>query len=314
MGERLSGAGSPLTFIVMLNWNQAGLTLACLDSLAEVTYPNFRIVLVDNGSTDGSVPRIRARYPELHIIENGENLGFSPANNLGIEHALAKGAEYVLLLNNDTVVAPDFLEPLIETAESSPDVGVVSPKIYYLDEPQRIWYGGGYIDWKTGLTAHLRVGQVDSDEPDQAIQEVSFVSGCAMCVKRAVLETVGLMDGRFFLYYEDTDWCARINHAGFRCLYVPHSKIWHKVSASTGAASPQTAYYIARNEVLFLQKNSPGLRKLWLPWRAIARQILTLLRYSLLPQYQSLKRNRGAMIVGLRDALTRRFGKLTIQL
>lgn len=314
MGQGTSSARLPLTYIILLNWNQGDLTLACLDSLAKISYANTRIMLVDNGSTDDSLDRIRAQFPGIEIIENRENLGYSPANNRGIEQALAHGAEYVLLLNNDTVVAPDFLEPLIETAESSPDIGVVSSKIYYFDEPKRIWYGGGYIDWKTGLTAHLQVGKIDPDEQDIEIEEVSFVSACAMCIRRSVLETVGLLDERFFIYYDDTDWCARITRAGFRCIYVPQSKIWHKVSALMGATSPKTAYYVARNEILFLKKNSPGFRKFWLPWRAIGRQVLTIIRYSLQSQDQSLKCNRAAILVGMRDALRGRFGKLSIQL
>jgi GT2 family glycosyltransferase len=313
MDERTRGDGCSLVYIILLNWNQGELTLACLDSLAECSYPNIRIVLVDNGSTDDSLARIREKYPELEIIENGENLGYSPANNHGIEHALAHGAEHVLLLNNDTVVAADFLEPLVETAESSPHIGVVSPKIYYFDEPEQIWYGGGYIDWKTGLTAHRRVGQTDKQQ-DMAIEDVNFVSACAMFVKREVLESVGFLDERFFIYYDDTDWCARITQAGYRCLYVPQSRIWHKVSSVMGVASPLTAYYMARNEILFIQNNTHGFRKFWLTGRAIARQVLTLWRYSIQSNHESLKLNRAAILVGLRHALTRHFGKLTNQL
>jgi GT2 family glycosyltransferase len=326
MTKETRGEGYPPIYIVLLNWNQADLTLDCLDSLAETSYPNTKIVLVDNGSTDDSLVRIREAYPEVEIIENGENLGYSPANNRGIEHALKLGAEYILLLNNDTVVAPDFLEPLVEVAESSPLIGVVSSKIYYFDEPERIWYGGGYIDWKTGLTAHMRVGQVDgqndgrrgdsldSHEQEMAIEDVNFVSACALFIKREVLESVGLLDERYFIYYDDTDWCARVIQAGFRCVYAPQSKIWHKVSAAMGAASPRTAYYMARNEILFLQKNSPGFRKFWLPERAIARQALNILRYSFLPGYRSMKGNRTAIAVGVLDALRKRFGKLADQL
>lgn len=313
MDEPICGAGSPLTFIILLNWNQADLTIACLDSLAEISYPNARIVLVDNGSTDDSLARTRTQYRDVQIIENGENLGFSAANNRGIEFALAQGAEYVLLLNNDTVVSPDFLEPLIEIAEGSLDIGVVTPKIYYFDEPHRIWYGGGSIDWDTGQASHLQVGQIDLNEHSEAIQEVNFVSACAMCIKRSVLEKVGLLDGRFFIYYDETDWCARITRAGFRCLYVPQSKIWHKVSALMGVASPLTAYYMARNEILFLQKNSQGFRRFLLLGRAFRDHIHTILAYSFLPKNRSLRRNRNAILAGLRDALTGRYGKLTLK-
>lgn len=306
----MGDTGWPVVYIIILNWNQADLTLACLDSLADITYPTPRIILVDNGSNDDSIFRVRSRYPDVQIIENGENLGYSLANNRGIEHALLQGAEYILLLNNDTVVARDFLEPLIEVAESRPDIGVVSPKIYYFDQPERIWYAGGYIDWKTGLTAHFRAGQFDTDTQDAAVQEVNFVSGCAMCVRRNVVEMVGLMDTRFFAYYEDTDWCARITRSGFRCMYVPQSRIWHKVSASTGEASPQLAYYLARNELLFIKNNAQGFKKFWLLVRALGRQSLTILRYTLLPRYRSLRRNRRPILDGVKDALAGRFGMM----
>lgn len=310
----MSDTGWPVVYIIILNWNQADLTLACLASLVDTTYPNTRIILVDNGSTDDSLTRIRTHYPDLQIIENGENLGYSPANNRGIEYAMAQGADFVLLLNNDTIVAADFLEPLIEVAKSHPDIGVVSPKIYYFDQPERIWYAGGYIDWKTGLTAHFRTGQIDADEQDSAAQEVNFVSGCAMCVRRSVVEKVGLLDTRFFVYYEDTDWCARITRAGYRCMYVPQSRIWHKVSASIGDASPKSAYYLARNEILFLRNNTQGFNKFWLLGRAFGRQMLTILRYTLLAKNLGLRRNRRAILAGIKDALAGRFGQLTVQL
>jgi hypothetical protein len=310
MVEENSGAGWPLTYIILLNWNQADLTIACLDSLAEISYPNARTILVDNGSTDGSLATIREQYPDMQVIKNGENLGFSAANNRGIERALAQGAEYVLLLNNDTVVAPDFLEYLIREAESDSGIGVVAPKIYYYDEPNTIWYGGGYIDWKSGQTRHLHVGQIDSNEQEEVVQEVNFVSACAMCIKRIVLESVGLLDARFFIYFDETDWCARLVRSGFRCEYIPQSKIWHKVSSLMGVASPQTAYYMTRNEILFLSKNSQGPKKFFLLWRAYRDHTRTILAYSLLPKNRGLKRHRNAIIAGLRDALVGRYGRL----
>lgn len=312
MAEEKGGAGWPLTYIILLNWNQADLTLACLDSLQVISYPNARTVLVDNGSKDDSLVRIRVQYPAVEVIENGENLGFSAANNRGIEYALAQGAEYVLLLNNDTVVAPDFLEPLILTEEGSPDIGVVTPKIYYFDSPDRIWAAGAHIDWKTGKTYCLQVNQTDSKELSQSNQNVNFVTACAMCVKREVLEKVGLLDPRFFIYYDETDWCARITRAGFQCVYVPQSKIWHKVSAAMGASSPRSTYYMTRNEILFLKKNSQGFKKILLFSRVFFDHTRTVVAYTIRTEKRGLWRNRNATLLGVRDALSGRFGKVDI--
>lgn len=304
----------PLTFIIMLNWDQVDLTIACLESLAVISYPNARIVLVDNGSKDDSVFRIKRQFPQVYIIQNEENLGFSEGNNQGIEYALAQGAEYVLLLNNDTVVAPDFLEPLIHTAECSPEIGVVSPIILYFDETNRIYYGGGHIDWKTGKVTQRQAEKINTDDLDEIVKEVNFVNACAMCVKRNVLAKVGPLDERFFIYYDETDWCARITRAGFRCMYVPKSKIWHKVSASMGVASPRSVYYMTRNELLFLHKNSQGVRRFLLLGRVFSDHLRTILAYSILPKNRGLRRNRNAILAGIRDALAGRYGKLSLKL
>ncbi len=302
----------PLTFIIMLNWNQADLTIACLESLAEISYPNVRIVLVDNGSKDDSVFRIKKQFPQVYIIQNEENLGFSEANNQGIEYALAQGAEYVLLLNNDTVVAPDFLNYLIWSAESDPGIGVVTPKIYYFDSPDRIWCAGAHIDWKTGETYRLKAEQVDLDQSGQLNQTVNFVSACAMCVKREVLETVGFLDPRFFIYYDETDWCVRITCAGFQCVYVPQSKIWHKISAAMGVSSPKTTYYMTRNQILFITKNMHGFNRLHLLTKVLVRHARTVLAYTIKTEKRGLLRNRNSILLGIKDGLLGRFGKAEI--
>jgi GT2 family glycosyltransferase len=302
----------PLVYVILINWNQPDLTIACIDSLNTISYSNARILLLDNGSQDESVVRIRTCFPDVLIIENHENLGFSGANNIGIEFALAQGADYVLLLNNDTIVAPDFLDHLIQFAESEPDIGVVTPKIYYMDSPQTIWCAGGYIDWETCETYRLKAEQYDFDIAETATQTVNFVSGCAMCIKREVLETIGFLDPLFFLCYEDTDLSTRIINAGFRCVYVPQSKIWHKVSAAIGVSSPKTIYYMTRNEILFILKNTTGLIRAFIFVKVFAKHCRTLLSYSLKKDKSRLKNNRKAMLIGIRDGLLGRYGKADV--
>lgn len=305
-----SGVDSPLVAIVILNWNQKQLTLDCLDSLSRVDYPRFRTILVDNGSADGSVEAIRAGYPGVAIIENGENLGFSEANNIGMRRALADGADYVLLLNNDTVVDPGFLSELIEVAERDPSIGVVTPKIYYFDEPHRIWCAGAHINWRTGESSRLRAEEMDDASSPADAKEVNFVSACAMCVKRSVLEEVGLIDPRFFIYYDEADWCARITSAGYRCVYVPDGKIWHKVSAAMGTASPATSYYMTRNGLLFLSKHFRGMARIRVLGRTVFDNLRTVVAYSLKKRYRSLRHVRDGILFGLRDACIGRFGKM----
>src|SRR5262245_37473647 len=152
----------PHVAIILLNWNQPEYTLACLRSLGQLEYPNVTVTVVDNGSTDGSPALIRARYPDVTLIENGRNLGFAAGNNVGIDLAMRDGADYVMLLNNDTEVAPDMVDDLIAVAESDSSIGIVGPKILYYDLPDTIWSAGGTID-AYGMPGHVGADQPDDD-------------------------------------------------------------------------------------------------------------------------------------------------------
>src|SRR3990170_4180108 len=176
----------PNVVFVILNWNQGEITAECLESLQALTYPNYGVVVVDNGSTDGSQKIISSRFPNITLIENGINLGFSEGNNVGIKYALLQCADYVLLLNNDTVVSPDFLNELVEVAESDPRIGVTTPKIYYFGG-KCIWCAGAHIDWRSGKTFRLRAEEIDGLMEEEIPCEVNFVSACCMLVKRCVL-------------------------------------------------------------------------------------------------------------------------------
>ncbi len=309
--EMSASKSYPLVYIIILNWNQLELTLDCLESLGKIDYPRYEVILVDNGSIDDSVTAIRQRYPHLEIIENGDNLGFTEANNIGIRRALAQDADYVLLLNNDTVVHPAFVSALVSTAEADPSIGMVGSKMYYYDLPQTIWCAGNAINWSNGQVIRLQAGEVDENSGCvEAPRQVDFITACSLAIKRSLLDDVGLMDGNFFIYYSETDWCVRAARRGYRIVYVPGSKIWHKVSAAMGTSSPATDYYMTRDAWLFYWKNMAGVARLRLVGLSLLQNFRTILAYALLPKNQHLRRNSTARLLALRDALGGRWGKM----
>lgn len=245
---------SPLVYIILLNYNGYKDTIECLESLEKITYKNYRIVVVDNASIDGSEKIIKNKFPEHIFIQAGSNLGFSGGNNVGIKYALQQGTDYVLLLNNDTIVEPDFLEPLVEEAEKSDQIGIMGGKINYYYDKNIIWSAGGYISDIKGCGYHYGIKEVDEGQYDEK-REVTFLTGCIQLIKREVLEKVGLYDEDYFLYFEDVDYCYRTIKNNFKLVYVPTSKIYHKISASTGDESSLALYYNHRNRLLFIKKN-----------------------------------------------------------
>lgn len=250
--------------IITVNWNGWQDTLECLDSLTKITYPNYETIVVDNGSTNDSVERLKTKKQELEkknetftLIENKENLGFAGGNNVAIKRALENSADYVLLLNNDTLVSPDFLDKLVETGESNAQYGVLGPKIYYATEKDRIWFGGGYFSWLGG-GRHLEYEKIDSAHVEEETKETDYITGCSVLIKREVLEKIGLLNDDFFIYYEDTEYSLRARKNGWKVIYVPRAHIWHKISRST---KPETNanvfYYHIRNALLLSRLHAP---------------------------------------------------------
>jgi len=301
----------PKVAIIVLTWNQRDLTLDCLASLVELDYPIdwLEIIVVDNGSADGTAQAIRERYPQVTVLENGQNLGFAEGNNVGIRHALQGQAEYISLLNNDTVLDPAMLKELLAVMEADRTVGIVGPKMLYYDQPDTIWCAGNRIDWRTGATSRLQSEQPDSASESEP-QQVDFITACAICLRRQVIEQIGLLDPRFFIYYEETDWCIRARAAGWRILYMPRARLWHKVSAAMGTTSPATEYYMSRNVLLFLHKNGQGVRR----WRSLVlaagRNLLAVAAYTAKPHSGRRLPHRNARLLALRDAVLGRWGKM----
>lgn len=250
-------------FIILVNYNGADDTIECIDSIRKISYTNYEIIVVDNCSTDNSVSVLEKYSQEANFIllKSDVNNGFSAGNNIGIKEALNKSCDFILLLNNDTLVTSDFLEKLISGFNRSDRCGVTISKIYYAKEPELLWYDGGSLSLSTAITKHWHYHQDDSHEFKQP-QQVSFATGCCMCLSRKAIEDVGLLDEDYFLYEEDADYCCRILTAGYEIYYIPDSVIYHKISSSTGESSPLSQYYTVRNKYLLIRKNYRGIHKL----------------------------------------------------
>ncbi len=220
------------TAIIVLSWNGAEDTLACLASLAKVESPEFTTLLVDNGSTDGTVAHVRRAFPQVEILELPKNLGFAGGNNAGFRSLKGRGFDGVIFLNNDTVVDPGFLQPLIDELQK-PWVGIAAPKILYMDDPSRIWFAGGVLEPATGLIEHTGIRQPDGPRFDVP-EPVWYATGCCLAMRCRDFEAVGGFDERFRMYGEDVDLSIKARKRGLVIMYQPASRIWHRVSASSG--------------------------------------------------------------------------------
>jgi GT2 family glycosyltransferase len=224
---------SPRVWIILVNWNGRAVTLDCLASLRRLEHPSFRVLVVDNASDDGSVDAVRSAHPEVEVLQMHSNLRFAGGNNAGMRHALAAGAGRIVLLNNDTTVAPDFLLRMEERLEADPRTGMVAPKIYYHAEPDRIWFAGGAISFWTGTMSHPGIRERDHGQFD-ATRPIDYATGCCVLTTREVIERAGMLDESFFIYGEDADWSMRVRNCGYGIVYEPRAKVWHKVSVSSG--------------------------------------------------------------------------------
>lgn len=226
----MSGRGETI-YVIVVNWNNADDTLRCLQSLSKVNVPRVRVMVVDNGSTDNSVEIIRQRFPQYAILELKENRGFGGGCNAAHRLAMSEGADYVVFLNNDTVVDPGFLEPLIAPLRERTDVAMTVPRIYYMTFPDRIWYAGGEVNLLTGRVAHRGIREHDGDR-FALPAETGYATGCCFTMRAVDYGNAGGFDPAFRMYGEDVDLSLRIRRTGSTILYVPSSKVWHRVSAS----------------------------------------------------------------------------------
>jgi len=221
----------PKVSIIILNWNGLEDTVECLESLKKITYPNYEVIIVDNGSTGDDVRILREQYGDyVHIIANDRNYGFAGGCNIGIRYALDKGTDYALLLNNDVIVDREFLSKLVEAAERDHTIGIVGSKVYYYHHPNRIQFAGVEMIW---LLGHLEeYGEAEDVGQFDDIAERDFVYATSFLIKKAVIDKISLMDTYFFFYFEELEYCTRAKRAGFKVIYVPQSRVWHKAGAS----------------------------------------------------------------------------------
>jgi GT2 family glycosyltransferase len=249
----------PRVSIITINYNQLHHTLALLDSLQHVTYPDVEVIVVDNKSLNDPTQEIKSKYPHVQVIASSTNLGFAGGNNLGIKGSTG---DYILFLNNDTEVEPGFLEPMVDLFEQNPKAGAVSSKILYHSSPNIIQYAGSTcINPMTGRNKGIGYMEKDLGQHDQ-VRETDLAHGCSMMVPKKVIEKVGLMPELFFLYYEEIDWCESIKRSGYKIYYVPGSRVFHKESMSVGKNSTLKTYYMTRNRLLYIRRNSSGLSKM----------------------------------------------------
>ncbi len=268
----------PSVHIVVLNWNGGADTVACLESLRRVVYPRLMTVVVDNGSTDDSVERIAAAFPDVPVLRTGANLGYAGGNNVGIRYCLEHdAADFILLLNNDTVVDPAFVDELVQAAERHPDAGLFAPRIYFEARPTVRWYDGAR--WNPRISDFFHVGYDKEDDGSDEIGATDYASGCALFVRRDVLQRVGELDERYFLLFEEVDLCYRARRAGFGCVVVPRAKVWHKVSAAMGAFdAPLSSYFHTRNRLLFGERHLPPAERRRLFVRVICETLFPRVR------------------------------------
>lgn len=260
-GKLISGKKMlPSLFAVVVNWNLKQDTINCVESCVGAGKVLKQIIVVDNGSTDGSVSALRARFgPSLTLIECQENLGFARGNNLGIQYALDHGANWVLLLNNDAYVAPTFLSEMENSVKRDEGLSIIAPVILYHDFPERIWYFGDRLIPGLLATYSLYRGQFYHAQFPPLVS-VDFVNGCGMLVKSEVFKRIGFFDTAYFMYGEEVDFCWRARTMGFRLAVATQAKMWHKISASSNRDRPASRYLRIRNQIRFYRTYSRGFQ------------------------------------------------------
>ena len=255
----------PKVSIIILNWNGLEDTIECLESLEKVTYPNFKVVVVDNGSKGDDVQVLKEKFGHyIHLVCNDKNYGFAGGSNIGIRYALDKlNPGYLLLLNNDTVVDPGFLTQMIKVAEADLTIGIAGVKVYSYDSAQWLQSVWGKINFWKGhaevipsvISGRIRSREIDQGQYDQ-IKEVDWVTGCCFLLKKDAIEKVGLFDEGYFSFWEELDYCLRAKKAGYKTVFIPKGKVWHKLLRSAEKVPGLAEYYSVRNRFRFMRKHA----------------------------------------------------------
>lgn len=297
----------PLVISVVLNTNRRDDTLECIDSLLNNSYPNQKIIVLDNHSTDGSIPAIREAHPDVQIIRLETNLGYAGNNNVGIRAAIEQGAKWVFVLNEDIILARDCIGQLVEVGEQDRQTGILGPLIYHHDEPQVIQSAGGLLG-KYWQSIHIGKNEFDRGQYNR-LRAVEWVSGCAILVRRTAIEQAGMLDQDYFIYWEETEWCIRIGRAGWKILSVPQAHVWHKGVQRNYQPKPSFTYYGTRNHLLTLAKHKAPLNARIFTWMQILR---TFVAWSILPKWRNKREHRKALWAGVMDHFRCRYGPMPV--
>jgi GT2 family glycosyltransferase len=247
----------PSVAVIVLNWNGTADTMECLSSVVRADYPRCEIIVVDNGSSPSPADRIRTDFPSVTYVATPQNLGYAGGNNIGIRYALEHEHDYAFVLNNDTVVAPDFLTAAVRVAGSDARIAAVGGKVLLYDDPGTVWVTYGRLTFRKGLVHLIGYLQRDDGRFEQR-RDVQWVPGVAMLLRGTAIQQIGLFDETFFAYHEDVDWCTRARRGGWRVVYTPDVRVLHKAHRSSGGSGFVTPrqYLAGRNMVLFVRKHA----------------------------------------------------------
>lgn len=282
---------NPKVFIIILHYGNPKNTEECLKSLENLEYDNFDTIVIDN---------------------NKDNRGFAGGNNIGIKQAMEKGADYILLLNNDTVVEKDFLKKLVETGKKDEKIGILGPVIYEYPSTSsgqdKIHFAGGKINWLYTKGMHIsEMAKLSfGGEKLSSAISVDYITGACLLIKREVIEKIGLMPEEYFLYCEDVEWCLKARRTGYKCAVVPAAKIWHKVSSSAQAESFSYIYYHTRNGLLLAKRNAPIFIKILAYKWSFLMFVKQIIKLAIFPKK---KKWAKAIMLGIEDFYKRKFGK-----
>lgn len=250
----------PLVYILILNYKGYSNTCECVDSLLRVQYSNYRLLVIDNDSRDGSEERLREKYPYVEIIQTHSNLGFAGGSNIGINYALDRNAEYIGILNNDIIVEENFLNVLVSTMESDREIGIIGPTVCDFFNRDSILSAGGMMSLFSGEGLNICVHK-NYKEIHRQIVDCDYVSGCCMLVRGTVIKEIGELPEAYFMYFEETEWCFRARKNGIKVVCDTGAVVWHKESAAIGDDSFLKQYYINRNRVLFIKRNANFMQR-----------------------------------------------------
>ncbi|MFZ1768282.1 MAG: glycosyltransferase family 2 protein [Caldilinea sp.] len=299
-------ANPPSVWCIVLAYNGIDLTLECLRSLRAQTYPNLHLLVVDNASTDDTAAILCVEAPDVTLIRAPENLGYAGGNNLGMRHALDQGADLLFLVNNDTRLDSQCVALLVAESQQPPRCGAIGPMVYTWDNWQTISSAGGKVVWSQADAINVGVGEIDSGQ--YPARRVDFVNGCGIMVSRRAIEQVGLIDERFFMYWEETDWCARMREAGLDVRFQPAAKMQHKAPLTWRTQSPTTLYYTGRNRLFFFAIHTRGMERVSIllgATKGLIHGVIHNRRMGNLPASQAA---RYALV----DGVLRRWGKRTL--